>query len=218
MAKAKEVYGDEFDVELELDANVGSPGEGIHKAKCVDARIKPNKARDSHNIELDFEITAGPDQGKTTRMWLSMKEAARWKVTETLQDGFGIEPKHDKNGKPRTRLRRQDVVGKKVRLHIVLQDVNGEERASVERVLPPREDKVPGSDGAKATATGKSSGTSKGKAKKEEEAEPEEPQEEAEEAEEEEAPTNTESDDDNDEDSDEDDDDGEVPPEEDLPF
>lgn len=132
---AKEVYGDHFDLTLETDSSVGTLTAGIHRARCKEAKVEQNKARDGHNLVLTMESMEKGQEGRTARTWLSLKETARWKLTEALQ-AFGAEAEADKSGSPKVRMTRATFVGKKVRIQIAMDDFNGEERASIERILP----------------------------------------------------------------------------------
>ena len=86
---AKDVYGDNFDVTVETDSSVGSLTAGIHRARCKEAKVEPNKARDSHNLVLTMESMEKGQEGRTARTWLSLKESARWKLTEALMKAEG---------------------------------------------------------------------------------------------------------------------------------
>lgn len=130
--------GEYFDVELGVDTSVGAFPEGIHRAKCVDARVEPNKAGDSHNLILDFEAEGGEYSGRRVRTWLSFKDSVRWKLTEAL-NAFGVETEVGSDGKPKVHITRKSFVGNSVRLHVVHEDYMGEARPNVNQILDLRD-------------------------------------------------------------------------------
>lgn len=139
MADKMKKTGENFDVEVGVDTSVGNFPEGIHRAKCVKAVVEENKAKDSHNLVLDFEAVGGEYEGRRIRNWLSFKDTVRWKMTEAL-NAFGIETVKDKKGVPKARLQRDDFVGEEVRLQVSYEDYMGEQRPQVDKILPLREE------------------------------------------------------------------------------
>jgi hypothetical protein len=128
-------FGDNFDVTVGVDSSVGQLSAGIHRARCKEAKIEPNKARDGHNLVLTMESMEAGQEGRTARTWVSLKETARWKLTETLM-AFGAEPEKDKTGAPKVRMTRKMFIGARVRIHISVEDYEGEDRAQIQRILP----------------------------------------------------------------------------------
>lgn len=127
-------YGEAFDIDLSLDSSVGQVSAGVHRFKCIKAVVEPNKAKDGHNLVLTLEVAGGKEKGRQVRTWISLKESARWKLTEVVQ-AFGGKTKETKDG-VRVRLRPDMFVNRFVRANIVVEDYQGEDRASVDRILP----------------------------------------------------------------------------------
>jgi len=135
---AKERIGENFDLEIGVDASVGNFPPGIHLAKCISAKVEPNKAGDSNNLVLEFEAVEGEYAGRRIRSWLSFKDTVRWKMTEALV-AFGIPFTKDKNGKPKAHLTRKAFIDQEVRLQVINEDYMGEERPQVDKILEARE-------------------------------------------------------------------------------
>ena len=131
MAKSQE----RFSINIETDTTVGQVSEGIHNFRCTKAEVASNKAGDGQNLVLSLACQTPGETGRTLRTWISLKEPARWKLTEVLL-AFGAEPKTVK-GKPVVKMTQDLFIGKTVRAQVVHEDWNGEERASIDRILPP---------------------------------------------------------------------------------
>lgn len=134
--------GDDFNINLNLDITAGAIKEGMHQARCIDAKIEPNKARDGNNLVFEFEILSPDEKGKRIKMWQSLKESVAWRYTKVLA-AFGIGAAA--GGNTNVSISRQTLVGKVVKLQISHSDYQGEKRAQVDNVLP---------DGDTATAGG----------------------------------------------------------------
>lgn len=132
---ATERYGDNFDFTVEADISVGLISEGVRKLRCKDAKVEDNRAKDGKNLVLTLVSIERAEKGRQVTTWISLKDSARWKLTEALH-AFGVEIKEDSRGRPTARLKREMFVGQKVRARISHQDWNGTDRAQVDQLLP----------------------------------------------------------------------------------
>ena len=124
-----------FKVTIALDESASVPSKGLHRARCISAEVKENKAKDGDNLVLDFEILTPAEKGRRVTLFQSLKESVAWRYTQVFA-AFGL------RGASVT-ITNSDFVGKTVKLQISHGDYNGDTRANIDRVLP---------DGDKATA------------------------------------------------------------------
>lgn len=123
--------GDDFNISLNIDKTAGTISEGTHLAKCIEAKVEPNKSRDGNNLVLEFEILSPTDSGRKIKMWQSLKESVAWRYTTVLA-AFGIKAAE---GQTQATFGRKDLVGKKVKLVISHDDYQGTPRAQINDVL-----------------------------------------------------------------------------------
>lgn len=125
---------EKFDISLDLDETVGQLSQGVHRAKCVSAKVSDNKAGDGQNLILEFKSMTKGEAGRSIRTWISLKETARWRLTEVI-NAFAADVEKTSKG-TKVRLRPGLFIGKVVRINVVHEDYMGEERASIDRILP----------------------------------------------------------------------------------
>ena len=117
-----------FKVELDLDQSSTPPSKGMHVAKVMEAEVADNKAKDGKNLVLTFAIQTKGETGRRVTLWQSLKPQVAWRYSQVLA-AFGFQG-------TTAVIQRKDFVGKLVKVQISHEDVNGETRASVDRVLP----------------------------------------------------------------------------------
>ena len=117
-----------FKIQLDLDQSSVVPSKGMHLAKVVEAEVKDNKAKDGQNLVLTFQVQTKGEEGRRVTLWQSLKPQVAWRYSQ-VRAAFGFQ------GASAT-VQRSDLVGKLVKIQISHEDVSGETRASVDRVLP----------------------------------------------------------------------------------
>lgn len=125
---------------LDADLTAGTIPEGIHLAKCTEAVIEPNKAKDGNNLIFTFFMLTPGQEARSLKLWQSLKPTVAWRYTKILAS-FGVFPdaatSQFKFDGEQSLLKA--LIGKKVRLQVSHQDYNGDTRAQIDNVLPETE-------------------------------------------------------------------------------
>lgn len=125
---------------LDADLTAGVIPQGIHLAKCTEATIEPNKARDGNNLVFTFFMLTPGEEAKSLKMWQSLKQSVAWRYTKVLAS-FNIFPNSEAGkfsfSNEQELLRK--LKGKIIRLQISHNDYQGEARAQIDNVLPEHE-------------------------------------------------------------------------------
>lgn len=113
---------------VDLNANFRIPA-GDYVGKLVALEKGTSKAGNPQWI-WTFAITHGEYAGKEFKLFTALTPAAAWKVAETLLAlGLG-------EAGSSVKFKRQDALNRRCILHIVDDTYNGQERSTLEKILP----------------------------------------------------------------------------------
>ena len=115
-------------IQIDLKRNSGAPSLGTHLFKVTKITEQMDTPSGFPNIMLQCTCQdKGPDQGKQVLLNVSMSPAAEWKRDEIL-DAMGF-PQEGK-------IVSDAFMGKMFRANVLIQDVNGKERAGLDNFMP----------------------------------------------------------------------------------
>lgn len=105
---------------------------GTYNAAVFGIELKPNKAGDGTNMNWQFKIQGGEQDGRSVFTIMSLKPNALWKLKQTLKN---IAPEIDTNAV--ADLDTDTLLGKTCRVVVEISTYEGQERNNIKSVLAP---------------------------------------------------------------------------------
>lgn len=120
---------------------------GSYPAVVVGIKKGESKGTGNPQYEWIFKITDGEFRNAEIRSWTSLVPAARWKVVEHLE-ACGIAASGSI-----VRFTSGDLVGKPVRIEVVIDEYQGKTNSKIQRVNPPDEEALLAAQSMSSTPT-----------------------------------------------------------------
>ena len=103
---------------------------GTYPAKVFNIELKENKAGDGMNLNWQFKIQGGEQDGRSVFTITSLKPAALWKLKQMLK---AIAPDMDTSSV--AELDTDDLIGRDCRIVVAIRQWEGEDRNDLKTVL-----------------------------------------------------------------------------------